>query len=505
MVKKSEPKVTVVTITFNLIKAGRKQSFVKCLESVHSQNYQNIEHLIIDGASTDGTHDLLKEYEKKGYIKYKSKKDNGIWDAMNKGIDAATGKYITFLNSDDFYCCDDAVSSSVEILEKEHGDIVSGYANSVTLGTGKKCAENCFEWDSLPFGQFPCHQTVFYKTDELRKIGKYDEDYLAADNVSFATFIKSGKKTCVNRKYIVNFSIGGYSGDNEVQKKVVAEYSEYFYKNFGKKLHLTKQESENLQCQRFLYIPLQEAVSLGLKLKNQEWMQNYFMRLTNHISQQNKKVIKMNPRIDYTEKHNLFSVLPLFSLRKKYNVMRVLLFGFIPLLKIKPEGHKVYLCSVLPLFSNVNNKISLFGIPVLYKKEINKNYTKVQPGVYSFSGKIPFVSDGLYSPESFGVWSKDEKTRFYISTDRKCTATFDVNPFMVNGKRDVTVCVNSHKYKYLFESGKPFPTISVKLPKSKKIILSFVYDVVKSPKECNISEDDRRFSIGFKKVEIKGC
>ena len=112
MVKK--PKVTVITITFNLIKAGRKQTFIKCMESVHNQNYKNIEHLIIDGASTDGTLDLLKEYQKKGYIKYKSKKDKGIWDAMNKGIDVASGDYITFLNSDDFYCCDDAVVTLLE-------------------------------------------------------------------------------------------------------------------------------------------------------------------------------------------------------------------------------------------------------------------------------------------------------------------------------------------------------------------------------------------------------
>ena len=92
------PKVTIVTVVYNLIENGREQYFRQCLESVHKQLYQNIEHIVIDGASNDGTIDLLEEYNKKGWIKYYSEPDTGIYDAMNKGIEKATGKYIVFLN-----------------------------------------------------------------------------------------------------------------------------------------------------------------------------------------------------------------------------------------------------------------------------------------------------------------------------------------------------------------------------------------------------------------------
>ena len=65
---------------------------------MHNQNYENVEHIIIDGASNDGTLELLKEYEDKGWIKVYSEPDDGVYYAMNKGIDKANGKYIAFLN-----------------------------------------------------------------------------------------------------------------------------------------------------------------------------------------------------------------------------------------------------------------------------------------------------------------------------------------------------------------------------------------------------------------------
>ena len=97
------PVVTIITITYNLIKDGREAYFRECVESVHNQCYGNFEHIIIDGASDDGTIDLLNEYAQKGWIKYYSEPDNGIYNAMNKGIEKANGKYIVFLNSDDYF------------------------------------------------------------------------------------------------------------------------------------------------------------------------------------------------------------------------------------------------------------------------------------------------------------------------------------------------------------------------------------------------------------------
>lgn len=82
----SEEKVTVITVVYNLIKSGRVKYFKQMLRSVRNQTYKNIEHIVMDGKSTDGTLSLLDKYQKKGYIKYYSEKDNGPYDAMNKGI-----------------------------------------------------------------------------------------------------------------------------------------------------------------------------------------------------------------------------------------------------------------------------------------------------------------------------------------------------------------------------------------------------------------------------------
>ncbi len=98
IIKEEHPKVTIVTITYNLIKAGRTDSFKQAVESVHRQNYDNIEHIIIDGASTDGSKELIEEYVKKKWVICFSEPDKGIYDAMNKGIQKASGEYIAFLN-----------------------------------------------------------------------------------------------------------------------------------------------------------------------------------------------------------------------------------------------------------------------------------------------------------------------------------------------------------------------------------------------------------------------
>lgn len=118
---KSQPKVTIVTVVYNLIKADRRNYFIECLESVHKQTYSNIEHLVIDGASNDGTLEILKEYANMGWIKYISEPDTGIYNAMNKGILKAQGKYIVFLNSDDFFHNNKFVGANVKVLEKKSG------------------------------------------------------------------------------------------------------------------------------------------------------------------------------------------------------------------------------------------------------------------------------------------------------------------------------------------------------------------------------------------------
>ena len=92
---KGYQKVSVITVIKDLVKNGRIDSFKECVDSIRRQTYPNIEHLVVDGASTDGTIDLLKKLK----CHYVSLVDHGIYEAMNTGIRKSTGEYIIFINS----------------------------------------------------------------------------------------------------------------------------------------------------------------------------------------------------------------------------------------------------------------------------------------------------------------------------------------------------------------------------------------------------------------------
>lgn len=120
-----KPLVSVITVVFNGV------ATLECtILSVQQQTYDNIEHIIIDGGSTDGTMDILLKYD--GFLDYwVSEKDAGIYDAMNKGIALASGTYVGLLNSDDFFSSSDAVRHIVEALQANHTDAIYSCLNIV--------------------------------------------------------------------------------------------------------------------------------------------------------------------------------------------------------------------------------------------------------------------------------------------------------------------------------------------------------------------------------------
>lgn len=124
-------KVSIITVVFN----GEKY-LEQTIQSVLNQSYSDIEYIIIDGGSTDGTLDIIKKYEDKlGY--WVSEKDNGIYDAMNKGISKATGELVGIINADDYYS-PDAVTLVVDFYEKEDNpDILYANMELMTEDTNK--------------------------------------------------------------------------------------------------------------------------------------------------------------------------------------------------------------------------------------------------------------------------------------------------------------------------------------------------------------------------------
>lgn len=153
-------KISIITVTFN-----PGSVLVDCLASVSRQNYPSIEHIVIDGGSSDGTVELLGNW--RGHLDAViSEPDQGIYDAMNKGLSFATGDVIGFLNSDDFYTGDDVLKTVAEIfsanecLEACYGDLeyVKAKKTGVIVRVWKSCqfAEGLFSE-----GWCPPHPTFF--------------------------------------------------------------------------------------------------------------------------------------------------------------------------------------------------------------------------------------------------------------------------------------------------------------------------------------------------------
>lgn len=330
----NKPLVTVVTITFNLINANRQDTFVQCVESVNKQSYKNIEHIIIDGASTDGTVQLLEEYSGKGFIKYFSQPDKGIYDAMNKGIEKANGKYIAFLNSDDFYNNEDAIKLCVEALESQNADW--SYANTLVLD--EKYGEKS-RWrgslDFIPFGSLPNHQTIFAKTEVLRSLGGFDLNYPSmADNQLMMKLHAKDYKPVYVDETIITFRTGGFSSG--VVHDVKKDHIECFYDLYKDKLNLTNEDCTNLYCFDYLNYDINQNIDLCVKLGHYPQWQKLFLQRCMHRIQIPDKL-----------KFYWFKKLPVFKI-KKYGSEYKMYFIGLPVFKLKftDEFAKFYICGI---------------------------------------------------------------------------------------------------------------------------------------------------------------
>lgn len=235
----NQPLITVITVTYNLLDAKRKDLFVQSIESVRNQKYQNIEHIIIDGASTDGTLNLLEDYVSKGWIKYYSESDSGVYDAMNKGIDKSMGKYITFLNSDDYWHDNNGLLTSITLLEEKNADysfsdarVIKEPDNKYNLWVGNL--------DDLPFAMHYCHQGMIVRTDILRQIGKFDLQYKTSSDsdMSLKLVLNANFGIRVPLCY-TTYRLGGLSADAE---KCRVDHSLSFFNHFGAKWGLSQKE-----------------------------------------------------------------------------------------------------------------------------------------------------------------------------------------------------------------------------------------------------------------------
>jgi glycosyltransferase involved in cell wall biosynthesis len=148
------PLITIITVVFN-----GEEHLENTIISVIAQNYQNLEYIIIDGGSTDGTLDIIKRYEERIDL-WVSEKDYGIYDAMNKGVSFSNGKYIQFLNSGDLFSSSSALVDACKFLLEPYKIFIFDYDMN-----GKIYSFNP-NFISLLKGT-PCHQALMYESSFL--------------------------------------------------------------------------------------------------------------------------------------------------------------------------------------------------------------------------------------------------------------------------------------------------------------------------------------------------
>ena len=180
----SDPVVSVVTVCFNPLKDGREELFVKNLDSVQEQTGVTVEHIVVDGASTDGTLDLVRQYDNPHHeIRLFSKADSGIYEAMNRGIALARGKYITFLNTDDFYHQSNGLALSVKALKESN----CSFSFAPIQPTGSRFRHRLHRHPESHLHRFFLfctipHPSMLFLKSSLMEIDGYDCSYqLAAD------------------------------------------------------------------------------------------------------------------------------------------------------------------------------------------------------------------------------------------------------------------------------------------------------------------------------------
>lgn len=243
-------KISLVTVSLNNVDTIRKT-----FDSVLQQSFNNYEYIVIDGVSTDGTVEVIKEYEPKfeGRMKWISEPDNGLYQAMNKGIKMATGDILGTINADDYFVDSNILQTIINSFtvntDAVYADVqfVNENEKVVRYYSSKKFSINKFR-----FGFMPAHPSFYVYREYFNKYGFYKEDYkIASDFELMIRFLSEHKlKTKYIPKAVVNMRTGGLSNktvksravlnreiiracrENDIKTNYLMVYLKYFIKVF---------------------------------------------------------------------------------------------------------------------------------------------------------------------------------------------------------------------------------------------------------------------------------
>jgi glycosyltransferase involved in cell wall biosynthesis len=221
-----KPTLSVITIVYN-----NARDIERTMLSVLHQTYQQIEYVVVDGASTDSTLDIIKRYENR-IAKLISEEDKGIYDAMNKGLKLATGDYVIFMNSgDEFYANDtvEKVFASADDADIYYGETEMINDQLQSLGQRRHKVPENFTWRSFNYGMSVSHQAIYIKRSLTEP---YDPKYkLSADIDWIIRAAKKAKKIIKVDGYVAKYLVGGMSKAKHRQS--LAERFDIMKRHYG--------------------------------------------------------------------------------------------------------------------------------------------------------------------------------------------------------------------------------------------------------------------------------
>ena len=227
-----KPVFSIITVTYNA-----SQWIERTIESVILQSYPNIEYIVIDGNSTDGTVEIIKNYESNNVrLKWISEPDNGLYDAMNKGLKLASGDYVWFINAGDELYSENTVQEIANMIDAENlPDIIYGetkiadeYGNFLAMRRLKTPEK--LSWKSFKMGMLVCHQSFIVKR-EITEL--YDLQYrLTADYDWCIRCLKKANNVFNTKLILSRFLEAGLSAAN--RKESLKERYRIMCKNYGK-------------------------------------------------------------------------------------------------------------------------------------------------------------------------------------------------------------------------------------------------------------------------------
>jgi glycosyltransferase involved in cell wall biosynthesis len=224
------PLISIITVSYNAV-----DYIEQTILSVLSQNYPFIQYIIIDGASTDGTVDIIRKYKSK-LTYWHSRPDRGIAHAFNLGLDQASGDWILYLNGDDFFINAMIVEQMVPYLQQHsHADVVYGKVEIISSGQEtqifpfNRLLGREWSWRIFRLYNLIPHQAAFTNKNYFTKVGRFDENCSAS--VDYEHYLRMGKnlKAIFVPLVISKMKLGGMSNQNMI--KSFKEYNKAQLKN----------------------------------------------------------------------------------------------------------------------------------------------------------------------------------------------------------------------------------------------------------------------------------